>query len=172
MWPLQLPGGARAAGGLGGYGVTAHGAAPPGAPGQLKVGDGVLGNWFRRGRFYPGKITAFTINSAGDVLYSVQYEDGDFEPGVPAAQLRPNGVAEPLGDFDAAEVFRPGDQVEGNWRGLGKVYPGLVTAVSSGEGGAATYTVRYDDGDAEEGIPATRIRRMTSRPSRKRSRLK
>ncbi|CAM9821408.1 unnamed protein product, partial [Choristocarpus tenellus] len=65
-------------------------------------------------------------------------------------------------------VLEVGSRVEARFRGKGEWYPGVVTAVSSinidgpldGADRAIgiTATVKYDDGDIEEGVPRLRIR--------------
>ena len=140
-------------------------------PAVFSVDEAILGNWSRRGRFYPGTIKAVSLSLDGAWLYSVQYQDGDFEVNVPESMLRPASLQQSLGDFDATRVFSPGDQVEGNWRGLGKVYPGIIVGRTAGDNGTFVYSVRYADGDMESDVPPRRIRGLESRPSRKRPKI-
>ena len=85
------------------------------------------------GSFFPGKITAV----ASDGTYSVGYDDGDAEDGIPAALIR--RLADGDGDsgvFDAdsmstSQGFKVGDRVEANYAGEGDFFPGTISKVNS-----------------------------------------
>ena len=61
-------------------------------------------------------------------------------------------------DTISTDAFIPGAQVQGNWRGHGKYYDAVVSAVHKA-GSRITYDLVYDeDGEAEKGMSRDRIR--------------
>ena len=145
----------RARGGLLGTEVRARlRAAPPPvvapALAAFAVGDRVEGKW-RGLAWYPGRI------SAAGASFAINYDDGDKEDGIPADRIRAMRLvpAEPA----APAAFFVGDRVEGNWRGLGW-FPGHISATREG----GSFSITYDDGDKEEGVPADQIRALRPAP--------
>ena len=129
-----------------------------GASSSFAVGDRVEADYGGEGSFFPGKITAV----ASDGTYSVGYDDGDAEDGIPAALIR--RLADGDGDsgvFDAdsmstSQGFKVGDRVEANYAGEGDFFPGTISKVNSD----GTYDLAYDDGDAETEVEAKLIRKL------------
>ena len=81
--------------------------APPGFSakqrqcGGLGVGTIVEANWQAEGRWFPGRVAAVHTTDTCAVTFDVDYQDGDFEEGVPARRaLRDGGQ-------DAANGARP-----------------------------------------------------------------
>jgi hypothetical protein len=74
----------------------------------------------------------------------------------PVADLGPKGA-----DKDG-NVLVAGDSVEALFKGKGKkYYPGVIAAVTPGQlGEAATYSIKYNDGDSETGALSSSIRRL------------
>ena len=106
-----------------------------------KVGSRIQGNWKGGGTWYDGIIVA----ANGDT-FDIQFDDGDFEAGVPAGRLRL--AAEPV-----VLLFDVGSRVQGNWKRGGTWYRGAVVAANGG-----TFDIQYDDGDFEAGVPVGRLR--------------
>lgn len=52
----------------------------------------------------------------------------------------------------APETFAVGAKIYSAWKGGHHWYPGTISAVGSG-----TYSIKYDDGDKESDVPASRI---------------
>lgn len=90
------------------------------------LGERVLGQWERRGFWFPGTVHA----REGDAV-TVVYDDGMSET-LPARFVRP---------LD----WTVGTPIEGRWRGGDAWYPGRIGALNG-------FRVRidYDDGDVEE----------------------
>ena len=55
---------------------------------------------------------------------------------------------------DDEPSFVAGSQVEGNYQGMGTWYPGVIMRVHAD----GTYSVRYDDGDAEKSVSLHNLR--------------
>ena len=106
-----------------------------------KVGSRAQGNWKGGGTWYDGTVVA----ADGDA-FDIQYDDGDFEAGVPAGRLRL--AAEPV-----VLLFDVGSHVQGNWKHGGTWYDGAVVAANGG-----TFDIQYDDGDFEAGVSVGRLR--------------
>ncbi|KAJ1617889.1 hypothetical protein T492DRAFT_1096599 [Pavlovales sp. CCMP2436] len=87
--------------------------------------------------------------------YSARAEGGRQAPGpaTPAAAGPALPVA--LGSDASLAV---GARVLADWRGGGSLYSGRVTAV---DGHTGCYSIVYDDGDAESGVPPARVRPAT-----------
>ena len=68
----------------------------------------------------------------------------------------------PRGVDIEGKILVTGDRVEAKYKGKGtKFYPGAVTSVTPGVGGAvATFSLLYDDGDKEEGAKSENIQRI------------
>ncbi len=66
----------------------------PGSTDDVHVGDFVTANYRGMGRWYPGRVSdARVVN--GTLQFTVQYDDGEVEAGVPAGDVRRGGHAEP-----------------------------------------------------------------------------
>ena len=75
---------------------------------------------------------------------------------VPSAPVGPRGV-----DLEGRTLV-VGDRIEARFKGKGsKYYPGKITAVTPGVGGAsATFSILYDDNDKEDGALSANVRRV------------
>lgn len=84
--------------------------------------------------------------AGGSTVYSVLYEDGDFEKYMPPTRLKLQqrseiGTPSKNGTV-AADEYKVGDVVLGDWKGRGKMYQGWITEVHDGSIAAPpTYTV-------------------------------
>lgn len=75
--------------------------------------------------------------------FSVKYDDGDKESNVKAGAMR------------KIPLYEKGDKVEARFKGKNKWYPGVISLVN----GNSTYNLVYDDGDAEENVSYTMVRK-------------
>ena len=142
----------------------------------LAVGERVEGCYKGWGHWYKGVVTA-----VGEGGVSIHYADGDREENVPPSRVRRDPraalaqatpavgqraaagaegearapVSAASGTESAARPLAVGERVEGCYKGWGHWYKGVVTAV--GEGGLCS--IHYDDGDREENVPPSRVRR-------------
>jgi Ca2+-binding EF-hand superfamily protein/WD40 repeat protein/serine/threonine protein kinase len=57
----------------------------------------------------------------------------------------------------ALSALRVGDEVEANYRGRGKYYPGIVSALERDD----TFEIRYKDGDREDGVNRDQIKSLS-----------
>ena len=125
----------------------------------------VCANWNGRGTYYPGQVTAIMPpaedgkNTPKDRLYSVRYDDGDFEPAVPPGRIR---TLQTAANAEVFAVFALGEIVLGDWRGRGKMYSGQVIDIHEADqavGGETTYTILYEDNDCERHIHPRRLKK-------------
>ncbi len=126
--------------------------------GTFKIDDEIEGNYQGYGRWFKGSISY--VNKDG--TYDVQYADGDQETSVSPPHLRfpaRNNKDSPKKDKMLtsgirAHEFKPGDEIEGDFKGRGRWYRGKIDVVNKD----GTYDVRYDDGDSERGVRGYCIR--------------
>ncbi len=126
--------------------------------GTFKIDDEIEGNYQGYGRWFKGSISY--VNKDG--TYDVQYADGDQETSVSPSHLRfpaRNNKDSPKKDKILtsgirAHEFKPGDEIEGDFKGRGRWYRGKIDVVNKD----GTYDVRYDDGDSERGVRGYCIR--------------
>jgi len=111
---------------------------------KFKVGDAVEADYGGEGTFFPGKIDK--INADG--TYSIVYEDGDEEARVPESLVRP---VQPT----ASTSFEIGDHIEALYNGGDEWFGGTI----AGKNADGTYAIDYNDGDHEDDVPATEVRR-------------
>merc|ERR1711881_416903 len=121
----------------------------------------VKGNFQGRGRWYSGRITrvcrtnyaaACGARSASADKYMVQYDDGDKEV-LPSARIQTLA-----GDTYNVVTYRANQRVMGNYRGDGRWYAGVITAVNS----RCSYNIRYSDGDTDTDMHPIFIRAATA----------
>ena len=120
----------------------------------FEVNDRVEANYLGAGVFYDGRIVE-RLN--GSNVYNILFDDGDRESNVPASRIR---RVNPVADTAASvsnQSFQTNDRIEGNWQNRGRWYPGRVTAVTAPN----NYSVHYDDGSDEHGVPSHRLRLST-----------
>ncbi len=98
----------------------------PAAASTWKSGDTVLANWSGDEYWYPATV----LSVEGDRFFVV-FDDGDKEWSV-ADRMLP-------------EDLRAGDRVFGNWKNLGRYYPGRITRRDGRD-----IHITYDDGDQED----------------------
>jgi len=122
----------------------------------FEEGDKVEARFRGGAKWFPGRIKRINRNGT----YDIRYEDGDTEEGVDASMVRrPGGSSSPKKEDDIkkakADVFEEGDKVEARFRGRSKWFPGRIKRVNRD----GTYDVKYEDGDTEEGVDVSMIRR-------------
>ncbi|KAJ1420053.1 hypothetical protein B484DRAFT_333258, partial [Ochromonadaceae sp. CCMP2298] len=117
----------------------------------------VKANYRGRGKFYAGVVKRDNKDGTFDILY----DDGQVEAGVDRENI------EICGDSPRAltSPYRPsvpsvGNRVEGNFKGKGKWFPGVVVKVDA----AGLADIDYDDGDRETGVPVKRVRVGRAQP--------
>jgi len=115
----------------------------------LLSGTRIEGNYRGLGTWYPGVVAAVHEDGSADL----DYDDGEKELRVAAALVRPEPVAAPTAAASGAALVA-GTLVEGNYRGLGRWYPGRIASVNA-DGSA---DLDYDDGEKETGLAASLIR--------------
>ncbi len=93
---------------------------------SFEVGETMLVKWSKDNYWYPATI----VNIEAD-RYFVRFHDGDEEWTHPS--------------FMKEEDIREGDKVFGNYKNLGKYYPGIVT-----ERNGSAIHIKYEDGDEED----------------------
>lgn len=113
----------------------------PTAEAKFKVNDRVESRWNNGTLWYKGTIAA---HASGQ--YSINYDDGDKESGIPETRIRA------LADAAVKELFVVGDTVIANLKSGDKWYSGKISAAADG-----SFSVVYDDGNKETGITAARI---------------
>ena len=120
----------------------------------FEVNDRVEANYLGAGVYYSGRI----VERLNGNVYNILFDDGDRESNVPASRIRrTNPVADPAASV-SNESFQTNDRIEGNWQNRGRWYPGRVTAVTAQN----DYSVHYDDGSDEDGVPSNRLRLSTT----------
>jgi hypothetical protein len=82
----------------------------------------------------------------------------------PTSVTQPSDESEekksPTGRTSTRNKFSVGDKVLGNFEDAGEWYPGIITSCDDG-----LYNVLYDDGDAEDNMPASSIKARPKGPS-------
>lgn len=129
--------------------------APSATTTAFRVGMGVECNYLGKGRWYPGRI----VVANRDLTFDVTFVDGTSEDSVEPERLRLPGSAVPPATPAPAIVapLQEGDKVEGNYRGKGTWYPGVVDRVRQD----GSIDIDYDDGERE-----VRVAREYTRPPR------
>jgi len=107
----------------------------------------VMGNYRGDGRWYAGVITA--VNSR--CSYNIRYSDGDTDTDMHPIFIR-------AATATTRCTLAVGTAVQGNWRGLGRWYPGRISACSAATG----YSIAYDDNSRESGVVASRVRAVAT----------
>ncbi len=69
-------------------------------------------------------FTYYDCRQRLDGTFDIDYEDGEFEMKVPEDLIRVKGAASSSGSRKKA--LEEGDKVEGNYKGKGKWYPGII----------------------------------------------
>lgn len=123
---------------------------------ELKVRDPVSANWQGRGKFYNGQVSKLrrpeSQSGKGDECrYDLRYADGDVEENVDVKHIKRRACS--------GTTHSVCDRVEVNWKGRGRFYAGRISA-AEGKGCRASYSVKYDDGDAEHHISMDRIKKL------------
>ena len=107
----------------------------------LAKGTVVRANWKGRGKYYPGIVVKVRPGNR----YDIQFNDGDFEAQVPGARIQAAAAS--------ANALSVGVPVRANWKGKGKMYNGVISAVQAN----GAYDIQYSDGDFEARVPRSRI---------------
>jgi hypothetical protein len=127
--------------------VAIPAAAEDPANGGLSVGQVVEGRYGGQKQWYKGTVLNVRASpvAGGSNVYHLRYEDGDEEDGVLRYRLRKLTL-------DSAKTqLCVGDNIDSDYGGRGRLYPGVVVAVNEQQGGT-TCDVKYEDGDTEVGI--------------------
>jgi hypothetical protein len=110
----------------------------------VRTGAAVTGNWRGLGRWYAGRVTGCSTTTG----YSIAYADGSRETGVPPARVRATRVVR-----CTRTTFRVGQRIQGNYRGAGRWYHGIVRAARN-----CKYSIQYCDNDRETNVAQTNVR--------------
>ncbi|KAJ8558880.1 hypothetical protein ON010_g8569 [Phytophthora cinnamomi] len=132
----------------------------------LEVGDTVKARCNGGSRWFPGKI----IRVNRDGTYDVEYEDGDIEKKMAAADVEAASklVKTPLGASPprkktSSSSFELGDKVKARYKKGAKFFNGEIARVRSD----GTYDIRYDDGDSETRVEKDMIELSSEKQARK-----
>lgn len=117
--------------------------------GHLEIGARVEGNYRGDDVWYPGTLGRKCANGTFDI----NYDDGGRELSVSKDCIR----LLPLLELEEGEL-EEGARVEGNYRGRGKWYPGVIGC----ERANGTFDINYDDGERELGVDRDLVRLMDS----------
>ena len=101
------------------------------------------GNYRGRGRWYPGVIGRERANGTFDI----HYDDGEKELGVDRDLIRLRDAPSSPSRSGGGRL-EEGAKVEGNYRGRGRWYPGVIGR----ERANGTFDIHYDDGEKELGV--------------------
>lgn len=127
-------------------------------PSAMKVGIAVEVRFKGKHRYYAAKVAK--INTDG--TYQLSYGDGEVEDKVPVDLLRQvSGLT--LGSDADEHYSHKGQAIEANYKNSGKWYKGSISHRHSN----GTYDVKYDDGDCENGVPPTHVRKAAVVPGAK-----
>ena len=107
------------------------------------------GNYRGRGRWYPGVIGRERANGTFDI----HYDDGEKELGVDRDLIRLRDAPSSPSRSGGGRL-EEGAKVEGNYRGRGRWYPGVIGR----ERANGTFDIHYDDGEKELGVDRDLIR--------------
>ncbi|CAM9753461.1 unnamed protein product, partial [Laminaria digitata] len=130
--------------------------------GALQRGDRVEARYRGRGtKFYKGKIKR--VNS--DNTFDIDYDDGEKDLGIaaenvvalrqPTTASRGNNDRDGRRGRDERSALQQGDKVEGNYRGRGRFYKGIISRVNLD----GTFNIDYNDGEKERGLADDMIRK-------------
>eukprot|EP01042_Synura_sphagnicola_P000182 gene182-183_t len=108
--------------------------------GVYEEGEKVEGNYKGRGKFFPGRI----VRVRPDGTYDIDYDDGEKEIRLEKELIRKR----------ADIVFTVGEKVEGNYKGKGKFFSGVISRARVN----GTYDIDYDDGEKETEMSVDLIR--------------
>jgi hypothetical protein len=106
---------------------------------NFKVGTRCEGNYQGLGIWYSGRITNIHPE---DSSVDIEYDDADVELRVRPTWVRPS--------------LKVGDNCEANYHARGLWYSGTVVAVHESNG---SFNIEYDDGDREDNVSPTLVRR-------------
>eukprot|EP01038_Epipyxis_sp_PR26KG_P003413 gene3413-4865_t len=124
-----------------------------GATARLEEGAKVEGNYRGKGRWYPGRISK--VNRDGS--FNVDYDDGEKEQFLAEDMIRLVGGGS-TGGIGRSPVraarLEEGAKVEGNYRGKGRWYPGVISKANRD----GTFNLDYDDGEKEQYLAEDMIR--------------
>ena len=126
-----------------------------GAGGRVEEGAKIEGNYRGRGRYYPGVIS----RDRRDGTFDIDYDDGEKETRVEERNIRVVGggglARSPSRDVGGAGGrVEEGAKIEGNYRGRGRYYPGVI----SRDRRDGTFDIDYDDGEKETRVEERNIR--------------
>jgi len=130
----------------------------------FEKGDWIEARFRARSKWLPGRVAR--VNS--DETYDVRYDDGEMEQGVDPSLVRRPVVKPPTTTVssrrdgggssnkdDDGTMIDSGDRVEARLRGRSKWHTDHVIRVNRD----GTYDIHYDDGEKEQGVDASLIRR-------------
>lgn len=121
---------------------------------QHATGDKVMADFNGEGEWYSATVQDVQQGDT-ECLYTLKYNGhkghaGVTEDSVPPSRMQPY-----------CEEYEVCDRVEANWQGKGRWYSGRIVA-RSGVCQDSVYSIRYDDGDYEEGRQPEYIRDLNS----------
>jgi hypothetical protein len=125
--------------------------------GDYKKGDRVEAQFGESDEWFKGRI-ASTENWFTEGTVAVEFDDGDFAEAVEADQVR-SYVPTETTPREIGRVWSLGDAIEGNYAGEGVWFKGRIVGVGGGvTPESRIYSILYDDGDEEEGVPSAFVR--------------
>jgi len=123
-------------------------------------GDRIEGNFRGRGRWFKAKVNKVNRNNT----YNIDYDDGERENNVEEENIRIQRSNVDYSDDSYSERLDEGTKVEGQYRGRGKWYPGVIDRKRAN----GTFDIYYDDGEREIGVDSNMIRLRDSHSSPRR----
>lgn len=125
---------------------------------RYRVGDKVEARFRGGSRWFKGTIDG----ENPDGTFRLLYADGDRERAVHAGLIRrlgSNGDEAKVAIEDSSHTaFRVGDTIEARYKRGTRWYPGAIRKANLN----GTFDIRYNDGDAESGVPMELIRSTVS----------
>lgn len=115
---------------------------------EIVVGSKVEARYAGKDKYYPGEVTRVRLNGT----YDIAYDNGEREVEVQLRLVRLAVVQKRR--TGAANEFRIGDRIEGQYQGKLRWLPGKISRVCLD----GTYEVEYDNGNDEVGVDADRLR--------------
>merc|ERR1712072_1684027 len=138
---------------------------------RYRRGQRIMGNYRGNGSWFAGQITRVNSQCSYNIRYNdgdtdndmhpifiraaggttrctIAYNDGSRESGVQAARVRKTRTVR-----CTRTTFRVGQRIQGNYRGAGRWYHGIIRAARN-----CKYSIQYCDNDRETNVAQTNVR--------------